>query len=97
MSVQPLVENAVKHGTSKRRGGGSVNVATIEKEGEYVVTVSDTGQGFDVGRYADDGETHIGIENVRQRLRDMCDGTLEIESEIGKGTTVRITIPKKES
>lgn len=97
MSVQPLVENAVKHGTSKRRGGGSVTVSTREEEGEYVVTVSDTGQGFDVGRYADDGETHIGIENVRQRLRDMCDGTLEIESEIGKGTTVRITIPKKES
>lgn len=95
MSVQPLVENAVKHGTSKRMGGGSVTVATSETDDAYVVTVSDTGVGFDVERYADDCKKHIGIENARQRLQTMCAATLDIVSEKDKGTTVTITIPKK--
>ena len=95
MSVQPLVENAVKHGVSKRKGGGSVTVATRETDDAYVVAVIDTGVGFDVMHYADDGKTHIGIENVRQRLQAMCDATLQIVSEIDRGTTVTITIPKK--
>ncbi|MGN0822728.1 MAG: sensor histidine kinase, partial [Candidatus Gallimonas sp.] len=95
MSVQPLVENAVKHGVSKRKGGGFVTVATRETDDAYVVAVIDTGVGFDVMHYADDGKTHIGIENVRQRLQAMCDATLQIVSEIDRGTTVTITIPKK--
>ena len=95
MSVQPLVENAVKHGVSKHRDGGSVTVATAETDDAYVVTVRDTGVGFDVEHYADDGKKHIGIENSRQRLQAMCDATLAITSEKGKGTTVTITLPKK--
>lgn len=95
MSVQPLVENAVKHGVFKRMGGGSVTISTREIERAYVVTVSDTGVGFDVEHYADDGKKHIGIEISRQRLQTMCDATFEIFSEIDKGTTVTITIPKK--
>ncbi len=95
MSVQPLVENAVKHGVFKRMGGGSVTISTREIERAYVVTVSDTGVGFDVEHYADDGKKHIGIEISRQRLQTMCDATFEIFSEIDKGTIVTITIPKK--
>ncbi|MGN0813250.1 MAG: sensor histidine kinase [Candidatus Coproplasma sp.] len=96
LTIQPLVENAVKHGTSKKRGGGSVTVSARECETCFEITVSDTGVGFDTGHYADDGKKHVGIENVRERLLIMCNATLEITSEIGSGTVAIVKIPKKE-
>lgn len=96
LTVQPIVENAVKHGTSKKRGGGKVVISTIEDKENYIITVCDTGCGFDPSKKKDDGKRHVGIENVRQRLLNMCDGTLTIESEIGVGTTATIKIPKGE-
>lgn len=94
LTVQPIVENAVKHGTSKKRGGGTVRISTREEQTCYVVTVSDTGRGFDTAQPLNDGKRHVGIENVRQRLFHMCGGTLTIESEVGVGTVVTIKIPK---
>ena len=93
LTVQPIVENAVKHGTSKKRGGGKVIISTYRDEENYIIKVDDTGCGFDPTVSKDDGKSHIGIENVRQRLANMCKGTLTIESEIGVGTSVTITIP----
>ena len=94
LTVQPIVENAVKHGTSKKRGGGKVTVCTEEDEENYVIKVSDTGCGFDPSKNKDDGKRHIGIANVRQRLSNMCAGTLTIESTIGEGTVATVRIPK---
>ena len=94
LTVQPIVENAVKHGTSKKRGGGKVIISTDETEKSYIIKVADTGCGFDPSQHKDDGKQHVGIENVKQRLSNMCEGTLLIESTIGEGTTVTITIPK---
>ena len=94
LTVQPMVENAVKHGTSKKRGGGKVFISTYEDKESYVIKVSDTGCGFDPSQKKDDGKRHIGIENVRQRLSNMCGGSLTIESEIGEGTLATIRIPK---
>ena len=94
LTVQPIVENAVKHGTSKKRGGGTVRISTYEDEESYIVKVSDTGCGFDPAVPRNDGKSHVGIENVRQRLINMCGGTLTIESEIGAGTLATIIIPK---
>ena len=94
LTVQPIVENAVKHGTSKKRGGGRVVISTCEDERFYVVKVSDTGCGFDPSVPKNDGKIHVGIENVRQRLANMCEGSLTIESEIGVGTSATIRIPK---
>lgn len=96
LTVQPIVENAVKHGTSKKRGGGTVVISTYEDEKFYIVKVSDTGCGFDVTKPKNDGKRHVGIENVKQRLSNMCNGELTIESEIGKGTVATIKIPKIE-
>ena len=96
LTVQPIVENAVKHGTSKKRGGGKVVISTNEDKENYIITVSDTGCGFDISKKKDDGKRHIGIENVRQRLLNMCGGILTIESEIGVGTSATIKIPKEE-
>lgn len=94
LTVQPIVENAVKHGTSKKRGGGRVLISTDEDRENYIVKVSDTGAGFDPSVPKNDGKSHVGIENVRQRLINMCGGTLSIESEVGKGTLATIVIPK---
>ena len=97
LSVQPLVENAVKHGIcQKEEGGGTVILAVKECPDCYEVIVTDDGVGFVPGT-EDNGEgTHVGIRNVRQRLEIMCHATLEVESEPGKGTTSTIRIPKED-
>ncbi|MBU5477251.1 histidine kinase [Eubacterium sp. MSJ-21] len=95
LTLQPIVENAVKHGLCKKKGGGTVIIRTERQEGRICMTVVDDGAGFDDDRTGktSDGKLHVGIENVRTRLRDMCQGELLIESTKGVGTTVRILIP----
>lgn len=95
LSIQPLVENAVKHGIAKKRGGGVVTISSQQTETEYRITVSDTGAGFDVERYMDDGKVHVGLINVRQRLASRMNATVDIDSTPGNGTTVTITIPRE--
>jgi len=95
LSVQPLVENAVKHGVGQKIGGGTVTIHTTETENEYIICVTDDGVGFTEGEYADDGGTHVGIENIKKRLDMMINARLEIESKIGEGTKACIFIPKR--
>ena len=95
LSVQPLVENAVKHGIAKKRGGGVVTISSRQTETTYQITVSDTGVGFDVERYMEDGKVHVGLMNVRQRLHSIMNATVDVTSVPGNGTTVTVTIPKK--
>ncbi|MBR5579274.1 MAG: histidine kinase [Lachnospiraceae bacterium] len=93
LSVQPLVENAVKHGVGKKTGGGTVSIHTCETNEDYIICITDDGAGFCEEEYAKDGSTHIGIENIKRRLDMMMDAYLEIESKKGEGTTARIRIP----
>lgn len=95
LTVEPLVENAVKHGVTKKRGGGVVTVSTRRTDEGYVVTVSDTGVGFDPDHYMEDGKPHIGIRNVKERLQKMAGGSLSITSS-NEGTVAVVTIPEKE-
>ena len=95
LSVQPLVENAIKHGLMGLESGGSVIISAYETEKEYCVSVKDDGVGFDVNAVTD-VKKHIGIHNIRQRLDAICGGTLTIESAVGKGTTAVIIIPKED-
>lgn len=94
LSIQPLVENTVKHGVTKKRGGGTVTISTRETEDAYLVIVADTGVGFVLEHDLADGKVHIGIQNVRERLHHMMGGTLSITSIPGSGTTAVVTIPK---
>jgi two-component system, LytTR family, sensor kinase len=90
LSIEPLVENAVKHGIAGRAEGGEVRVS-VGREGDRVlVQVADTGGGFPEGA----ARRGVGLENVRQRLR-LCYGA-EAELEIASspaGATVRFRVP----
>ena len=93
--VQPLVENAVKHGIAKSSDGGKVIIRTIEDFENFYIYVVDNGVGFDPKKKpANDGRSHIGIENVRFRIEKRVNGELDIFSTKGKGTTAVITVPK---
>lgn len=94
LSVQPIVENAIKHGVCKKKDGGTVRISSFETGEHYIVSVVDDGTGFDITVYEDDGRKHLGIENTRYRIREMVGGSLTIESTPGKGTKVTIKIPK---
>lgn len=91
LSVQPLVENAVKHGITKKAEGGTVRISTYSTDTHYIIEIIDDGVGFD----ASATEMHVGIENVKNRLGSMCKGTVELKSTLGVGTRVTIEIPKK--
>ena len=94
LSVQPLIENAIKHGLMKLPREGTVQVSSYETETHYCVDVEDDGVGFDTAILSSD-EKHVGLRNIRGRLEAMCDGVLVIESMPGVGTKVSIRIPKR--
>ena len=95
LTIQPIVENAIKHGLMKLQKGGTIRVVSYETDTHYCVSVEDDGVGFDTGVLLDERK-HVGIRNIRGRLKAMVNGTLEIESVQGVGTKVLITIPKEE-
>ena len=94
LSIQPMVENAIRHGV-RGRYNGSVKIMTRGEENEIVISVIDNGKGFDPEGTEEAGGMHIGIRNVRERIEVLCGGTLEIESEPGKGSTVTIRLPRR--
>ncbi|WP_198014850.1 sensor histidine kinase [Oribacterium sp. NK2B42] len=94
LSVQPMVENAIKHGVCKKKDGGTVRIGSFETGEHYIVSIADDGTGFDAAVHEDNGRKHLGIENSRYRIREMVGGSLTIESTPGKGTKVTIRIPK---
>lgn len=94
LTLQPLVENAVHYGITRKAKGGTVVISALEKEEEYQVIVQDNGKGFDVYDTKSDGRTHIGIDNVKSRLGSMSGGSLTITSVMGEGTTAVIRLPK---
>ena len=96
LTIQPLAENAVKHGLSKKKGGGTLTIATRETDTTYEVIVSDDGTGFDVNKKKiNDGRSHVGMDNIKRRLKEMCDAEVVVTSVIGEGTEAKIIIPKK--
>jgi hypothetical protein len=94
LTVQPIVENAIKHGLMKLSKGGTIRVVSYETDTAYYISVADDGVGFDTGVLIDERK-HLGLRNIRERLKVMVNGTLEIESKVGVGTKVLITIPKE--
>lgn len=94
LSIQPLVENAVKHGIGVKEDGGTVTITVREYADNYKIIISDDGVGFDPNSIDNRERQHVGLENVKNRLLLMCNATLSIESVVGKGTAITISLPK---
>ena len=90
LTLQPLVENSVKHGMDPYSGPLHVSVRTRYTDAGIEVIVEDNGPGFDPD---DESKPHTALANIRQRLEMMCGGSLAIRPRDGRGTVVTITIP----
>jgi len=96
LTLQPIVENAVKHGITQKREGGTVCIATEKRGDRFAITIRDDGVGFDTGAVAP-REGHYGIANTAERLKLLLGGDLRIESSVGIGTKVTILVRKTEA
>ena len=95
LSIQPIVENAIKHGIFMKIDGGTVTLRTYEDDTSYTVEVIDDGVGFDMDDVDFKNNEHIGLNNVKQRISSMCKGDIVFESEKNKGTKVTISFYKE--
>lgn len=93
LTLQPIVENAVKHGICKKVGGGTIKISTEKKGKAHIITIADNGVGFEPEGIFHDENPHIGIQNVKERLKSMVNAEMEITSFLGIGTIVKIIIP----
>ena len=96
LSLQPLVENAVKHGAGQMEEGGTITIKTRKDGKKAIISVEDTGPGFDMNAALNDGRQHVGIENVKTRLNSVQAGELIIESAPGEKTTASIILNLKD-
>lgn len=97
-TLQPLVENAVRHGVTQNEGGGTVTIAVRIQDGEAVVSVRDDGPGMslpaqDILSNEREEAGGVGLRNIHQRLLRMYGRGLDVESESGAGTVVTFRIP----
>ena len=90
LTLQPIVENAVKHGMKSSSEPIHISVITRRTDTSSEITVLDDGPGFGE---IDDNEPHIALNNIRQRLELMCSGKLEISPREEGGTSVKVMIP----
>lgn len=93
LTVQTLVENAVRHGIAEKPGSGTVTIRTKEAVDDFCVEIVDDGAGMTLDDRPD-GHRHVGLDNTKKRLELMCGGRVSIESEKGQGTAITILIPK---
>ncbi len=98
-SLQPLVENAIRHGIAKQRSGGRINISAHRMNGSLVLQVQDNGPGLSVEHMRQRNGTGIGLANTRQRLSCMYGSlsSVAIQPCEPKGTLATIVIPYRES
>ena len=96
MILQPLVENSIKHGLSRKIGTGTITIRSSRDNARVTIEVEDDGMGFLLERLEQPMTSGIGLANVRERLRVIYGAAyqLTLESEPGKGTCARIEIPE---
>lgn len=95
LTIQPLVENAIKHGLVENGKSGTIMLKTIREMDCIKIVVEDDGGGFDVEQKR--SKESVGIRNVRYRIENMVGGSLTIESSVGCGTIATVCIPIKET
>jgi len=96
MILQPLVENAIRHGIGPKIDGGTITLRSRRQKGRLVIEVSDDGIGIPHERRSEILDSGIGLHNVQERLRVLYsrEFSFQVESSPGKGTTVRLEIPE---
>ena len=94
LSIQPIVENAVKHGIREKMNGGTVFIKSYELNQEFIVEIKDDGVGINE-KEEQEARNHVGMCNVQERIQRICGGYLDVETELGKGTCVRLHFPIK--
>ena len=90
LTLQPLAENAIKHGLEPDRAPMKLTIRSIKEDGCAKVIVENTGTAFSK---RDNDDPHIALDNIRERLKITCRGTLTISPREGGGTVVTMTIP----
>lgn len=99
LSIQPLVENAIRHGVMERAAGGTVTLKIAREDDRIIVQVEDNGVGIPAERLAQvhsgrtEGPGGVGLQNINQRLASLYGEGLNIQSHVGKGTKIRFRIP----
>ncbi|MBR7070937.1 MAG: histidine kinase [Clostridia bacterium] len=91
LTLQPLVENAVKHAMDPNAAPLHITIRTKKTDAGVLITVEDNGRGFDPN---DKLKPHPALDNIENRLKQQCGGTLKIDSAPGC-TTVTIIIPNR--
>ena len=96
MILQPLVENSIKHGLSRKVGEGRITIRSVQRAGHTVIEVGDNGVGMAPSRLESTSDHGIGLRNVNERLRVIYGANyeLKIHSVPGEGTWARIEIPE---
>jgi len=96
MLLQPIVENALKHGLAAKLEGGTIVIRTVLRDGRLVIEIEDNGMGIPAERLAQVYQDGIGISNVQERLRVLYGGDfrMDISSREGEGTRIRIEMPE---
>ncbi|WP_372632305.1 ATP-binding protein [Cohnella sp.] len=98
LTIQPLVENAVRHGVTKKEDGGVVTVSVLSQGGAAVIIVADDGPGMSLPAQAllsneREEAGGVGLRNIHQRLLRQFGQGLDVDSAPGQGTRVTITVP----
>jgi len=96
MMLQPIIENAIRHGLAPKLEGGEIRLSTKMTEGRLTIEIYDNGMGISPERLAEIYHEGIGISNVRERLRLLYGDQfrMDIKSQEGLGTQIRIEIPE---
>ena len=94
LGLQPIVENSIKHGIRGKNDKGHLKIGSYKADNGYLVVIEDDGIGFDPDLPPqDDGRSHVGMKNVRERLKQMCNATMTVQSSPGNGCRTEIFFP----
>ena len=101
LSIQPLVENAVKHGLMSRNEGGTVTLSILRREDQVEIQVKDDGVGMTAEQLQQIlvesapavSQMSVGLRNIDRRLKQLFHAGLLLESAPGRGTAARFFVP----
>lgn len=97
LTLQPLVENALRHGICPMSTPGVIRVESGETSEDYFVAVIDNGVGFDISNMENGGKNNLSLGVIRTRVEQISGGELIVHSVPGRGTRVEVRIPKEKT